>query len=87
MRVDELTRLTRGSTRMSQVLNESGQKSTRIEIYKKISTQPDPVMSGVGSRIQTHFDSSNEIYQNYVLSYPFLLFHSQNPKFFLLVFG
>jgi len=26
---------------MSRVLSESGQKSTRIEIYKKISTQPN----------------------------------------------
>jgi len=31
-----------GSTQMSRVLNEPGQKSTRIEICKKISTQPDP---------------------------------------------
>jgi len=36
------TRLTTGSTQMSRVLNEPGQKLTRIEIYKKISTQPDP---------------------------------------------
>jgi len=37
--VDEPTRFTTGSTRMSQVLDEPGQKSTCIEIYKKISTQ------------------------------------------------
>jgi len=29
-----------GSTRMSRVLNKSGQKSTRIEIYKKNLTNP-----------------------------------------------
>jgi len=42
VRVGEPTRLTTSSTRMSRVLNEPGQKSTRIEICKKISTQPDP---------------------------------------------
>jgi len=42
MRVGEPTRLTTGSTRMSRVLNELGQKSTRIEICQKISTQHDP---------------------------------------------
>jgi len=33
------TLLTMGSTRVSRVLGESGQKSIRIEICKKISTQ------------------------------------------------
>jgi len=40
LRVGELTRLTTGSTWMSRVLGELGQKSTRIEICKQISTQP-----------------------------------------------
>jgi len=31
-----------GSTWVSRVLGGPGQKSTRIEICKKISTQPDP---------------------------------------------
>jgi len=31
-----------GSTRVSRVLYEPNQKSTRIEIYKTISTQPGP---------------------------------------------
>jgi len=35
-RVGEPIRLTTGSTRMSRVLDEPGQKSTRIEICKKI---------------------------------------------------
>jgi len=38
LRVGEPTRLTTGSTRMSRVLDESGKKSTRIEICKIIST-------------------------------------------------
>jgi len=38
MRVGESTRLTTDSTRVSQVLDESGKKSTRIKICKKIST-------------------------------------------------
>jgi len=42
LRVGEPTRLTTGSTRVSRVLDEPGQKSTCIEICKKISTQPDP---------------------------------------------
>jgi len=42
MRVGEPTRLTTGSTRMSQVLGGPNQKSTRIEICKKISTQSGP---------------------------------------------
>ena len=33
-------RLTTGSIRMNRVLNEPDQKSTHIEICKKISTQP-----------------------------------------------
>jgi len=33
--------LTTGSTRVSRVLDEPGQKSTRIKICKRISTQPD----------------------------------------------
>jgi len=43
-------------------LGEPGQKLTRIEICKKISTQPEPVVSRVGSRVPTHFDSS-KIYE------------------------
>jgi len=42
LQVGEPTQLTTGSTQMSQVLDEPGQKSTRIEICKKISTQPGP---------------------------------------------
>jgi len=42
LRVGEPTWLITGSTQVSRVLSESGQKSTCIEIYKKISTQPDP---------------------------------------------
>jgi len=38
LRVGEPTRLTTGSTWMSRVLDESGQKLTRIKICKKIST-------------------------------------------------
>jgi len=40
LRIGEPTRLTTDSTRVSQVLHEPGQKSTRIEIYEKFSTQP-----------------------------------------------
>jgi len=42
LQVYEPTRLTTGSTRVSWVLSESGQKSIRIKIYKKISTKTDP---------------------------------------------
>ena len=35
-------RLTTGLTWVSRVLGELGQKSTRIKICKKISTQPNP---------------------------------------------
>jgi len=43
-----------GSTRMSQVLNEPGQKSVRIEICKKISTQlgPNPWWAGLARGFQ-----------------------------------
>jgi len=40
LRVGELTRLNTGSTRVSRVQGEPGQKSTRIEIYKKNLIQP-----------------------------------------------
>jgi len=39
LRVSEPTRFTTGSTWVSRVLGEPSQKSTRIEICKKISTQ------------------------------------------------
>jgi len=42
LQVGEPTRFTTGSTRVSRVLGEPGQKLTRIEICKKISTEPDP---------------------------------------------
>jgi len=42
LRVGEPTRLITGLTQMSWVLSDPGQKSTRIEIYKKISTQLGP---------------------------------------------
>jgi len=41
LRVGELTRLTTGSTRISWILSESGQKLTYIELCKKNSTQSD----------------------------------------------
>jgi len=60
LRVGEPTRLTTGLTQVSQVLNEPGQKSTHIEICKKKfnPTRPEPVVSRVGPRVPTHFDSS-----------------------------
>jgi len=41
LQVDKPTRSTTGSTRVSRVLGDPGKKSTHIEIYKKISTQPN----------------------------------------------
>jgi len=43
---------------VSRVLGELGQTSICIEICKKISTQPEPVVSRVDSRVSTHFNSS-----------------------------
>ena len=64
LRVSEPTRLTTGSTRMSRVLDEPGQKLTRIEICKKKFNpiRPEPVVSRVGSQVPTYFDSSNAYY-------------------------
>jgi len=41
LRVDEPIRLTTGSIRVSKVLSGLGQKFTRTEICRKISTQSD----------------------------------------------
>jgi len=62
LRVSEPTRLTTGD----RALDESGQKSTRIEICKKISTQPKLVMSRVGLWILTHFDSPSHDPPNFL---------------------
>jgi len=48
-----------GSTRVSRVLDESGQKSTRIEICKNNLIQPEPVISQINLQVSTHFYSSN----------------------------
>jgi len=42
IRVGGPTRLTTGSTQMSRVLGGPDKKLTRIDIYKKNSTQPGP---------------------------------------------
>jgi len=54
LRVGEPTLFTTDSTRMSRVLDESGQKSTRIEIYKKnlIQLNPNPWWAGLARRFQ-----------------------------------
>jgi len=39
---NEIMRTRKGLTRVSRVLDESGQKLIRIKIYKKNLTQPDP---------------------------------------------
>jgi len=52
LRVGEPTQLTTGSNWVSWVLGEPSQKSTRIEICKKISTQPEPVVSRLVSEFQ-----------------------------------
>ena len=60
-----LTRLTTGSTRMSRVLDEPGQKSRRIEICKKISIQSESVVSQVSWWIPIHFNSSRNSIQRH----------------------
>jgi len=43
---------------VSRVLDQPGQKLTRIEICKKNLTQPESVMCRIELPIPTHFDSS-----------------------------
>jgi len=44
---------------MSRILNGLGSFLTCTEICNFSSTQPEPVMNRVGSRVITHFDDSN----------------------------
>jgi len=56
LQVGEPTRLTTDSTRMSRVVDEPDQKSTCIEICKKIKIY-----------VPTHFDNFKDIYEIFTL--------------------